>query len=138
MTPLDAITREGREGLNAHAQIEPKDLKPLTCRIHLPLRLAPVLDIVQNIKSLPHRYNSIYRVPEIPKEQRCLSLGHKGGRGRVNYMSGISRPSVCSIKSRIFASSSKGPQQIRSMCRCVSVGTLGTRICRSEIYRLES
>ena len=72
MTPRDA--GEHREGLIAYAQIAPKDLKPLTCRISLPSRLAPIVVIVQDIKSLPSRNNSVYRVPEIPNEQRCVSV----------------------------------------------------------------
>ena len=96
MTPRDALTGKHREGLIAHAQIAPKDLKLLTCRMLLPSRLAPVVDIqvVQNIKSSPPRNNAVYRVPEIPDEQRCVSLWSIRIRGRVNHMLEISRPSV--------------------------------------------
>ena len=76
----DALTGEHREGLIAHAQIAPKDLKPLLCRILLPSRLAPVVDLVQNIKYLQPR-NAVYRGPEIPNEQRCLSVGAIRGVG---------------------------------------------------------
>jgi hypothetical protein len=71
----DALTGEHRESLIAHAQIAPTDLKSLICRILLPSRLVPVVDIIQNIKSLPPRNNTVYRVPEIPNEQRCVSVG---------------------------------------------------------------